>query len=379
MILIRLLIVFAVSLLLIGCEPEKAPLKSGKVVKIGVIAPLSGPEEEWGENGLLGVKTALELKPYLLNGDKPELILEDDKNNPELTVKALHKLATQDQVSAILIFSDSAAVLAVVEEAEEYKIPILALIATHPEISSGDWISQFSFDDKLQGTIAALFVIDELLVEHVGVVVNEDDPHSIFLVDEFSSRFKEAGGVIERATINNGTTDFSKIVRGFREKGLDFLYLPLDADHVVLIEEVVSKMGWNPQVMVSDGLLGRIQLQYGEKLDIIDGMLSPEVYSTDMPRSEYGRKVTSIFKEKFNQFGTTFSGLGCEGTSVLLAAIDRCEDTSDRPCINRMLRSTNGFVGLYGKLYIGENGKTERPVFIIMIKDTDLKLVVKIY
>ena len=136
--LIRLLAVFAVSVLLIGCEPEEVHLKSGKVVKIGVIAPFSGPEKAWGENGLLGIKTALELKPYLLNGDKPELILEDDKNDPELTVKALHKLATEDQVSAILIFSDSEAVLAVVEEAEEYKIPILALIATHPEISGGE-------------------------------------------------------------------------------------------------------------------------------------------------------------------------------------------------------------------------------------------------
>lgn len=379
MILIRLLIVFAVSLLLIGCEPEKAPLKSGKVVKIGVIAPFSGPEKEWGENGVLGIKTALELKPYLLNGDKPELILEDDKNDPDLTVKALHKLATEDQVSAILIFSDSAAVLAVVKQAEEYKIPILALIATHPKISGGEWISQFSFDDTLQGTIAALFVIDELLIDHVGVVVNEDNPHSIFLVDEFSRRFKEAGGVIERAAITKGTTDFSKIVRGFREKGVEFLYLPLDANHVVQIEELVNKMGWNPQVMVSDGLLGRIRLQHGEKLDIVDGMLSPEAYSTSQPTTEYGKKVISIFKGKFSQFGTTFSAFGCEGTSVLLAAIDRCEDTSDRSCINRMLRSTNGFVGLFGKLYIGSNGKTERPVFINMIKDTDLKLVVKIY
>jgi len=377
--LIRLFIVFAVSLLLIGCEPEEVHLKSGKVVKIGVIAPFSGPEKEWGENGILGVKTALELKPYLLNGDKPELILEDDKNDPELTLKALHKLATEDQVSALLIFSDSAAVLAVVELAEEYKIPILALIATHPEISSGEWITQFSFDDKLQGTVAALFVIDELLIEHVGVVINEDDPHSIFLADEFSRRFKEAGGVIERATINSGTTDFTKIVRGFREKGLEFLYLPLDANHVVQIEELVSKMGWNPQVMVSDGLLGRIRLQHGEKLDIVDGMLSPEVYSNSLPASEYGKKVRSTFKEEFNQIGTTFSGLGCEGTSVLLDAMDRCEDTSDRACINRTLRSTDGFVGLFGKLYIGSNGKTERPVFINMIKDTDLKLVIKIY
>lgn len=378
--IIRLLtVLLTVCLLLTGCEQETVHRQSGKIVKIGVIAPFSGPEQSWGDNGILGIKTALELKPYLLNGDQPKLILEDDKNDPELTAKALRKLVIEDQVSAVLIFSDSAAVLSIVEKAEEYKVPIIALIATHPEVTSGDWISQFSFDDKLQGTVAALYVIDELLIEHVGVVVNEDDPHSVFLADEFSRKFKEAGGKVEHAAVNSSSTDFSKIVRGFRGKGLDFLYLPLSADHVVLIEETVSVMGWNPHVMVSDGLMSRIRLQYGDKLDIVDGMLSPEVYTSDLPQTEFGRKAVSIFKDRYDEFGTTFSGLGLEGTSVLLAALDRCEDTADRACINRMLRSTDGFVGLYGKLYIGENGKTERPIFINKIEGTEFKLVVKIY
>lgn len=378
--IIRLIIVFiAACLSLSGCEQETVPRKSGKIVKIGIIAPFSGPMQSWGDNGILGVKTALEMKPYLLNGDRPELILEDDKNDPELTARALSKLVTEDQVSAVLIFSDSAAVLSIADKAEEYKVPIIAMIATHPEVSSGNWISQISFDDKLQATVAALYVIDELLISHVGVVVDEDNPHSVFLTDEFSRKIKEAGGNVDRAAVNSSTTDFSKIVRGFRGKGLDFLYLPLSANHVVLIEETISLMGWNPQVMVSDGLMSRIRLQYADKLDIVDGMLSPEVYTNDLPKTEYGREAVSIFKNRYDQFGTTFAGLGCEGTSVLLAALDRCEDTTDRACINRMLRSTDGFVGLYGKLYLGENGKTERPVFINRIEGTEFKRVVKIY
>lgn len=365
---------------LVGCEPEPVVQQSGKVVKIGVIAPVSGPDKSWGENGLLGVKTALELKPWLLNGDKPELIVEDDKNDPALTVRALDKLVTQDRVSAVLVFSGSAAVLSIAEIADKYKTPIFALVATHPEITNNDWISQFCFDDKVQGSVAALFVIDELLIEHVGVTMSEDDPHSVFLAEEFIRKFEEAGGVIEKLSIvNSATKDFSQIVQGFRGKGLDFLYLPLDADQVVMIEKEAQKMGWNPQVMVSDGLLSIIRLQYADSLDVVNTMLAPDVYTTDLPNTIYGKRVSSIFKEKFNDFGTTFAGLGCEGMSVLLGALDRCEDTSDRKCINRMLRSTDGFTGLFGKLYIRDNGKTERPMFINIIEDTELKHVVKIY
>lgn len=366
---------------LAGCEQQQQPTpqRSGKVVKIGVIAPFSGPNKGWGESSIQGVKTALALQPYLSNGDQVELILEDDQNDSEISRKSLHKLAAEDKVAAIMIFSSSAVVLEIVDEIEKYEIPVLALIATHPEITSGEWVTQFAVDDKLQGTIAALYVIDDLLIEHAGVVVNEGDPHSLFLADEFSRKFEEAGGRINRVAINDSFKDFPKIVGGFRGSGIDFLYLPLDADHVVLIEQEMSKMGWNPQVMVSDGLLSRIQLEFADKIDIVNGMLAPEVYSSSLPRTEYGRKVRSIFEQKFDDVGTVFTGLGCEGTSVLLGAIDRCEDSRDRSCINQMLRSTSGFDGMFGKLYIGANGKTERPVFINMINGDELKLVVKIY
>jgi len=379
---IRLLVIIITMLLpLIGCEQQQqsSPKRSGKVVKIGVIAPFSGPYKGWGESSVQGVKTALALKPYLLNGDQVELILEDDQNDSEITRKSLHKLAAEDKVAAIMIFSSSAVVLEIVDEVEKYKIPVFALIATHPEITSGKWVTQFAVDDKLQGTIAALYVIDELLIEHAGVVVNEDDPHSLWLADEFSRKFKEAGGRINRVAINDSFTDFSKFVSGFRGSGLKFLYLPLNAEQVVLIEEEMSTMAWKPKVMVSDGLLSRIQLEFADKIDIVNGMLAPEVYSSSLPRTEYGRNVRSIFNKKFDDVGTVFTGLGCEGTSVLLGAIDRCEDSSDRPCINQMLRSTNGFDGIFGKLYIGANGKTERPVFINMINGDELNLVVKIY
>ena len=365
-------------LLLSGCEQEVVHTVSGNTVKIGIVGPFSGADQEWGENGILGVKTALAMRPYLSNGDKPELIIKDDKNDPSLTAEVLNQLV-REEVSAILIFSDSGAVLPVIKTIDQLQVPVLALIATHPEVTSSEWVSQFAFDDILQGTIAALFVIDELLIEHVGVVVDEEDPHSVFLGEEFSRRFKEAGGIVDQVRITNKTDDFSKIVGGFRGRGIDFLYLPLTADQVIKIEQAVTKMGWNPQIMVSDGLLSQIHLQHRDDLDIVDGMLAIDVYSTGLPRTNYGRRASALFNKKFDEVGTTFTGLGCEGMSVLMAAIDQCEDPTDRACINRMLRSTNGFSGLFGKIFIGSSGKTERPVFVNSINNGKLEFVVKIY
>lgn len=364
---------------LTGCDSKPEVKVSGKTVKIGFIAPFSGEDEEWGHNGLLGNKTALEMQPYLLQGDKPEMIIADDQNKPELTRKVLKKLVEVDQVSAILILSGSEAVLAAAELADYYKTPILALLATHPDVTNNDYISQLVFDDITQGTVGALYVMDEMFIDHVAVFKDPTDPHSSFLADEFTRKFEEIGGVVEKVTIAKEKNDYSGILQRLYEMNLDFLYLPLDADQVIEIEKMTRKIDWNPQVMVSDGLISAILLQFEDDLKYMDGMLATDIYSTILPKTDYGKSARNIFKQSFDAPRTTFTGLACEGTSILLAAMDKCSDSSDRDCINKMLRNTEDFTGLFGKIQINQNGKAERPIFINIIDDKNQKFVVKVY
>ena len=120
-------------------------------------------------------------------------------------------------------------------------------------------------------------------------------------------------------------------------------------------------------------------LQHQESLDLINGFFIPGPYSTSFPSTKYGVRVKNIFETSFDAVVTTGTGLASEGTSLLLAAMDRCEDSSDRACINTALRSTHDFIGIKGKIEIHENGKAERPIFINVIKNSKLNFVVKVY
>ena len=133
--------------------------------------------------------------------------------------------------------------------------------------------------------------------------------------------------------------------------------------------------------MVGDGVLSVIQLQYENDLDLMDGMLATEVYANALPLTGYAEKVIQVFKglKKNNDRGTTFTALGCEGMSILLAAMDRCGEDLSRSCINKMLRSTEDFQGLAGKIRVRPDGRVDRPIFINAIEDQKLKFVVKIY
>lgn len=379
--ILHLLLIMFVLFIAAGCDRGEDPEKTPETVKIGVIAPLTGPQEQWGKNGLLGVKTAIAAHPVLRSGYIPEIILEDDSNEPAVTRQKLKKLVEKDKVSAVLMFSESQAVLNAIQDIDEYRTPVLVFLSTHPDVTKNEWVTQVPFDDITQGTVAALYVMDEMLIDDVAVFRDEENPHSIFLADEFVSTFKEAGGKIELISAEEGMKNLRSIIIDLKKKGVKLLYLPLDAESVVEIERETRDFGWNPEVMVGDGIFSAIQLQHEDDIDLLEGMLATEVYSHELPFTEYADKMIKIFKDlkKKNDRGTVFSALGCEGTSILLAAMDRCHESRDRSCINNMLRSTENFQGFVGRVRVRPDGRTERPIFINTIENQKLRFIVKIY
>ena len=323
------------------------------------------------------METAMRLQPYLRSGDRIELVVKDDKNEQALTVKLLEKLVVEDKVSAIITFSSSSPVLAMSKVADEYKTPILAAFATHPDITEqNNFISQLGFDDNFQGIVTALFVRDDLLVDTVAVFSNPNSAYSSHLASEFEGKFKSIGGEITDAiSLNENSDDISEVVKSVRNKSPELLYLPISTADVIRIIREVRELDWEPKLMGSDGFISNMIAEHHEELDLAEGMLAADFFAHGMPLAAFGKKA----KEAFKGTPTIFAALGVEGYAILLNAMNRCNDPTDRECINRKIRSTVNFSGIAGKLTIGPNGKTQRPLFINTIEDGRSKFVVKVY
>jgi len=379
--LIHLAILIASVFPFNGCDQQSAIQPSGKKIKVGIIAPFSGSHLAKGEDGLKGIKTAMQLQPYLENGDGVELVVEDDQNEPSLTVKALEKLTEVDKVSAILILSSSEPVLEIAPIADTYKTPILALLATHPDITGqSSFVSQLCFDDTFQGTVAALFVMDELLIDTVAVFSNPDSSYSSYLAAQFMHKFKSLGGrITETVSITQETDDYTNILESIRNKKTELLYLPIRAKDMIQIVKALKKMGWKPEVMGSDGLLSTVLKQHKEESGLLEGILATDFYSALMPLTSYGEKATKTFNSLFDGRPTTYTALGAEGYALLLNAMNRCNTPGDRACINQMIHNTIDFTGVMGKISIKSNGKALRPLVVNAIKDGQLEFIVKVY
>jgi len=365
-----------------GCEQPSSPSQpNGSVVRIAIVAPLSGPDQKSGENVVSGAQTNLTMFPYLGDGTKVELVAEDNGGTKEGTLSALKRIHEQKDIAGVLLMAKSDIILPIVPLADHYQIPILALIATHPDITEGnDFIAQLGFDDIYQGAIAALYIRDEMLIDRVAVFSDPGNVHYSYLAREFMRKFSSVGGEVARhLTVDPAQIDLRVVLEQLREDEVQVLYLAVNPENVLQIAKAAREISWNPDMMGSDGLLSTIFLQYGEDIGFVNGMMATDFYSTNLPSTEYGRRVIGKFKKLYSERGTTYTALASEGTSILQQAIDRCETKTDRNCVNTTLRDTDEFEGLFGKISIHRDGKAERPIFVNIIKDGKLEFLVKVY
>jgi branched-chain amino acid transport system substrate-binding protein len=379
--LVYLSILLSLVFWLDGCDRKPTIEASGKTIKVGIVAPFSGPFLTYGKEGLEGLETIRQLQPYLQNGDRIELVVEDDKNDPALTVERLKKLVEKDRVSAIITFSSSKSVLAMAKIADRYQTTILAAFATHPDITKDNsFISQISFDDDFQGTVAALFVRDDLLIDTVAVFKNPTSVYSSFLAAEFGRKFKSIGGEItDTIELTEETANLPEIIKGVYDHSPELLYLPVSVKDVLRVIREVRKLNWKPEMMGGDGLISTMLAQHRDKIDLVEGVLATDSFAHGMTLTHFGKQARKMYNKIYKDPGTAHVALGAEAYGLLLDAINRCSDPANRVCINSQIRSTTNFMGLVGYITIGPDGKSRRPLCIISIQGGRSKFLFKVY
>lgn len=351
-----------------------------KKILIGVIGPMSGPDEKWGRNSLAGINCAITLENRRSDKNRYEIVVKDDKNDVELAKKSLDELVNVMQVSAVLLLSKSEVALGLREVVDQYGVPVLALVSTHPDVTKNNkYFSQLLFDDASQATVAAMYLRDELLVGRVGVVIDSKNDHSAYLANKFSNIFDSVGGVsIDIPYFKNRNLLRSRL-KGLHANEISHIYLPVNDDFFMRTVSILQELDYSPTLVGSDGLQANLLLNYPDQLESLEGMIATDPYSTDAPLTEYGAAISKLFQTTFDIRGTALAALGAEGMSMLVSAVDSCFQEVTPSCINRSLQSTVDFMGYQDRLTIRKDGTAERPIYINRVDGHKLVRIVKVY
>jgi branched-chain amino acid transport system substrate-binding protein len=368
-------------------ESLRLPFKSKYV--LGVILPLSGMYQPFGERALRGIQFALKgvESPHV------SLAVRDSKGNPAETEKAVEELATKEKVIAILgplltITVDKAA-----RKAHQVKVPLLTFSQKDTLFGKGEFVFQNSLTPSEQIQTLATYAIKELKLRTFGVFY-PNSPYGLYFKNLFTQVVNQRSGrVLGAVAYQEEQTDFTQEIKGFfridtvRKEGrlrtkdeeeykvgisVDGLFIPDTHDRAGLILSQMAYFdvsgltflgtnAWNDPNLIS--VAGKAA----------EGALLVDTFFKKSP-SPLTVSFVEEYQKVYQEEPETLEALAYDGTKLLLDII-RTKGVSSPLQMRDELSRVQNFQGVSGLKGFGEGGKTIRTLSILRVNKGQIEQV----
>jgi ABC-type branched-subunit amino acid transport system substrate-binding protein len=182
---------------------------------VGVILPLSGIHQPFGEWVLQGIHLAMKEPNALEKSPLVSLIIHDSKGDPLVAEKAVEELVTKEKVIAIIGPLLSITVDRAAKKAQQLKVPLLTLSQKELISAKSDFIFQNSItpSDLIQTLVA--YAMKELELRTFAVFY-PNSPYGLHFKNLFTQEVtRRSGKVLGVVAYQENQTDFGQEIKGF--------------------------------------------------------------------------------------------------------------------------------------------------------------------
>ncbi len=240
--------------------PAPAPAGETLVVKIGHVAPTSGPIAHLGKDNEMGAKMAIEdlNAKGLKIGDKTakfELVAEDDAGDPKQGTAVAQKLV-DEKVNGVVGHLNSGTTIPASKLYSDAGIPQISPSATNPKYTRQGFKTTFRVvadDTQLGGTLGK-YAVDTLKGKNIAVI-DDRTAYGQGVAEEFEKAAKAAGAtIVGHEFTTDKSTDFNAILTKLKATKPDVLFFGgMDAVGGPMLKQV-KQLGLNVKFMGGDGL-----------------------------------------------------------------------------------------------------------------------------
>ncbi|NLP50020.1 substrate-binding domain-containing protein [Bacillus sp. RO1] len=331
------LLMCALMLVLAGCSDSNAGTETDssgdgdqKVIKVGVLASLTGALETYGKQTVQGFELGLEYATegtMEVNGHKIEFVVEDTETKPEVAIQKATKLLEEDEVDFLVGSSSSGDTLAVLPLAEEYEKVMLVEPAVADSITGADWnkyifrTSRNSSQDAVAGAAA---------IAGEGVKIATLAPDYSFGHDGVAA-FKEAAlelgaEIVLEEYADPAATDFTSNIQKILDSDPDYLFVVwagANSPWNQISDMKVQERG----IKISTGAPDIAALHTMEQLIGMEGF---SVYYHTLPDNPVNDWLVEKHKEKFNgEVPDLFTPGGMTAAIAIVEALKKTEGDTD--------------------------------------------------
>lgn len=352
-----------------GEKSSDASSSSGeKVIKFGVVAPLTGPHAEYGQGFDAATQIAVEEINAAggVNGYKLELECQDSAADAKTSSDIFTRYAEDDSIMAVIGDFTSSCCKANAPLADEYGLVQISPTASDPSYAS---MSDYCFTVMYNQSTAAPWTAESVVGHFLGktecAVMYLNTDWGVSTNDYLLQGLEDAGiELLGDESYAENETDFSSVIAKLKATGADTVVI-LDQGNVPNIVNQIRDTGWDCQlVALGPGASDQLLDLCG---DNANGLVipCPSYITADNP-------TTADFYEKFyekNQCAPTDHAL-CAYTcvQVLAEAIKSIDGEVTREAIKDALKNVS-YDGMAGHTEFNEDGGVNRDLLIIQVED----------
>jgi len=363
---IGMVILLAVGIIFIVHSPSVLWAQAKGPIKIGFIAPFSGPMSATGKDMLSGLELYMEEIGYTASGRKIELIVEDDEAIPATGLTKTRKLVEKDEVHIMMGGLMASTGYALAPYIDSKEIPM-----NYPVIASDDltqrqrakWIVRTGWNSSEPNQPFGEYAYQTLKHRKVSIVAL-DYAFGWECSGGFQKIFEEAGGkVIQKIWIPLTVTDFSPYLAQI-SKDADAVYVVFLARSALQFTKQYQEFGLKGKIALIGGGTTTDEHVLPSMGDEAIGVITALHYSEaiDNPAN---KKFVKAFREKAKKAASYYSEGTYTGARWIVEAIKAINgDVENRPKFLEALKRVDLKDLPRGPMHLDSYGNPVQNIYI---------------
>ncbi|MEK7373236.1 MAG: substrate-binding domain-containing protein [candidate division NC10 bacterium] len=309
----------ALGLLWPGAAQAQGP------IKIGLVQGISGPFEVYAKQIVTGFKLGLEYatggKLEIL-GRKIEVLVEDDQLKPDVAKRLVTKLYADDKVDLVVATTSSAAALAVLPVAAEFKKVLIVEPAVADSITGEHWNRYIFRTGRNSGQDA---IANALAVAKPGVsiaTIAQDYAFGKDGVAAYKAAVEKLGAkIVHEEYTPRDATDFTapiqKIIGALKDKqGPKYVFVIWAGKGGPYPQLVANRLDKYGITLSASGNL--LDVMKGMKAMNLDGSVGGTYYYYELPKNPVNDWLVKEHQARFKEPPDFFT---CGGFAAAMAAV----------------------------------------------------------
>ncbi|WOV88379.1 substrate-binding domain-containing protein [Sporosarcina oncorhynchi] len=343
-----------------------------EVIKIGVLASLTGALESYGKQTRQGFELGLEYATdgtMEVAGKKIEVVFEDTETKPEVAVQKATKLLEEDKVDFIVGSSSSGDTLAVLPLAEEYEKIMIVEPAVADSITGSEF-NPFIFRTARNSSQDA--VAGAAAIAGPGVKIATFAPDYSFGWDGIAA-FKKAAEalgaeIVEEQYADPAATDFTSNLQKVIEAKPDYMFVVWAGANSPWNQISDLKMQ-EKGIKISTGAPDIPALSIMEPLVGMEGF---SVYYHTLPDNEVNDWLVKEHKERFNgEVPDLFTPGGMSAAIAIVEALKKSEGDADGNKLIKLMEGMSFDTPKGTMTFREEDHQALQPMYSIKLEKQD--------